>query len=624
MVDHGADAAAVIANAATDITKGMMQISAAGLKQLFLLLYEGKELQVGETNIERLVKMLDEGDSIKDIIVQKEYTEKFVELSRKHGVTYAVAEMPDGKMVVYYPESQDNRVENIMKDILGDMNHTFQESESMEKDSVGVEVSDYINEALYEDSSDRSKTVVFFDAEHPNYYTSFSKDSKVNGEAEITCYIKSDEKINEHAAVEEGIEETNQYGKRMFLEVDGLYKEKQIEAHIQKICEDIKNKALQTETLQYKEKLVDDILSKNSALDGSLHTITDSGNKNNVIVIYKQLEQAQDGQIKTANKVMVYEDGKLTEKITPKEAIAGYEKYKAAEKQGKSAERQYQKILSGEYFKGKEINKEVFAVQNTLSIKENDGEKTVVLFDGKNPNHYVKISQERQENGSYEIKKMIRQEDGQMKAVSYEAAAQEGYTYEQRMHFEVDGLYTEKEIEEHIGKVCTDIKKQDMTKEAIRDKENVIDNLLAKTAALNGSIHTVTDAGNRNNMVVIYKQLEPTPDGEFKTVNKAMVFYNGEIVQDISPKQAVLSYEKYKIMEKQGKSAEKHLEKILAGELFKDRDSDKDMESGRRPLSSYEKEIEKIKELEPKKAEIKEMVVESPIKAVKEPAELGR
>ncbi|MDD4565852.1 MAG: procyclic acidic repetitive family protein [Eubacteriales bacterium] len=378
MIDHGADAATVVANATTDLTKGIMQISAAGLRQLFLLLYEGKKLNVGETNIERLIKAIDSSDKISDIKISKEHINQLVALSRKHGVTYAVAENSKDEMIVYFPESQANRMKNILSDMQAEVN----------KEGFDPE----IKQSLYEEDIDSEKTIVWFDGKNPDKYVHISQKPLKEGGCETRCYIHRQDGRTELIDATTAAKESYGYEQRCSFEVEGLYTQSEIQSHINKLCADMERQRKQQETTKVKENLIDNLISKNASLDGTLYTITDAGNSKNMIAIYKHLQQDKDGEFKTVSEIMVFKNGQLNKGISPKEAIVGYGKYKVTEKYGKDALKQYVKIMNGDAFKDKEKE----------PARQKDKEKEPERQEKAEPERQEKAEPERQEKAEPE------------------------------------------------------------------------------------------------------------------------------------------------------------------------------------------------------------------------------
>lgn len=350
MVDHGSDAATVVANAAADITKGVLQISAAGLKQLFLLMYEGKALKVGETNIEKLIRAIDAGDKINDVTIPKEHIEQLVELSQKHGVTYAVAENTKGEMIVYFPESQSNRMTNILSDMQNEIN---QRSPEVDPENKEEKFDPEIKESLYSEDIKSEKTIVFFDGKNPNQHVHISQRPLKEGGCETQCFIHRQDGITELIDAATAATESYGYEQRMSFEVAGLYPESKIQSHIDKMCMDLEKQRKERDAITSKENFIDNLISKDSSLDGSLYTITDSQNSKNMIVIYKHLESSSAGEFKTANEIFVYKEGTLDKNPSPKDAIHAYSKYKVTEKHGKNALKQYERIINGDIFKEK-------------------------------------------------------------------------------------------------------------------------------------------------------------------------------------------------------------------------------------------------------------------------------
>ena len=356
MVDHGSDAATVVANAVTDITKGVMQISAAGLKQLFLLMYEGKELKVGQTNIEKLIKAIDAGDRINDITIPEDHIDQLVELAKKHGITYAVADNLKGEMIVYFPESQSNRMKNILQDMQNEINQAEPEPEPEPEhpDEIKEEFAPEIKDSLYNEDITSEKTIVFFDGMDPNHHVHISQQPLRAGGCETRCYIRREDGITELTDATTAVMESYNYGQRLTFEVAGLYPESKIQGHIDKVCKEFEQQRKRAELIAAKENVIDNLISKNAGLEGTLVVVSNSKKPQNLITIYKHLEPGTSGDFKTVNEVLIYENGKLIKDASAKETIAGYEKYKVVEKHGKNALNQYEKIISGKAFKGKE------------------------------------------------------------------------------------------------------------------------------------------------------------------------------------------------------------------------------------------------------------------------------
>ncbi|MDD2483690.1 MAG: PcfB family protein [Eubacteriales bacterium] len=348
MQDHGADAATVVANASVDGVKSLLKVLATLLKELVLLKIQGSKVTSGETNIDKLIKSLDEGDQVLPIKIPKEQAGKIAELAKKHGVVYAVVENENGETTIYYKASQAERMKNIFEEILGEKvkENTNQEQENQEgpgktetkkdpEQEVTPDVQEDIPDSQAFAESMGEQTQIFFDAENSQNYV------EVRQYGSEGCEIFSHKgDTMERCSAEQMAKEVGTYGTLMTLEAKGFYDAKTLQSQIAGIVKEHQTEKAREEIVKERTQLIKGLYKDSAALDGTLHVLVDNNNANNRIMIYKSLEK-RGAEFVTTNKTAIFIDGQKREDLSAEFALAEFGRYRHLEKHGPRAGNQF-------------------------------------------------------------------------------------------------------------------------------------------------------------------------------------------------------------------------------------------------------------------------------------------
>lgn len=351
MPDHGADVVNVAANLSADFLKGMAKISAEGIKMLLLLSREGTKVRSGQTNIKKLIKSLDAGDQITDAHISKMDAQRVAELSNKHKVLYAIVEDAKGDYTVYFQQSQADRMKNILQDIKAEH---LKEEKSVEMDEANhatkesIPSEELINEEPFKVKGD--ETEVIFDLVNPNRYIEIAQQYDPQDESKCgsTLFLHEEGK-SQRVTAEQADRIVNTFEDVQSFKAKGFYKEEHLQKQINRIISEHQQEVTKEQMKQEKGALVDKIFAEEAQLDGNLHLITDKNQPQNVIAVYKKLEN-ENGQYRTVNKVVALLEDKVKlglESSDVKALLESFESYKYEEKKGGAAQKQYDQIISG-------------------------------------------------------------------------------------------------------------------------------------------------------------------------------------------------------------------------------------------------------------------------------------
>lgn len=345
MQDHGADAATVVANATVDLTKGVLMVSAAGLRQLFLLAMEGSRLKAGETNLDKLLKSVDAGDTISSVTIQKDDAEKLAGLAKKHGVVYAMVENDRGEMIVYYTSSEADRMKHVMEEILGDrVDHGHKENE---RAAAGEERGASDQKEAPEEEVDPvtalrrgEETEVIFDVEDPNRFVEIRQFE--DGSSSVFVHFEDQDPIGPESA-ELASETVKRFSEPVHFSVKGHYPKERLQSEIANFTGQRNAEKAAREEAQNRIRMLDEINSAPAAIGGTLHTFVDLNNVNNRIAVWKDIEDTGGNHLETITRSVVYLDGQRAA-VDPKEAFLSFDRYRYTEKSGGAAGKQFEKM----------------------------------------------------------------------------------------------------------------------------------------------------------------------------------------------------------------------------------------------------------------------------------------
>lgn len=589
MQDHGADAANIVAGAAVDFGKGTMKITGALLRQLFLLLLEGGKIKSGETNMNKLMKRLDEGDKLNSVTLKPEQAEQVATLAKKHGLLYAIAETAKGEFIAYYPESQAPRMKNVLEEVLDGKIKDTQEIPPKEKpmseaepdvempDLEMMEREDFINRV--------DQTEVLFDAEHPENYIEIKQWEDVPG-LETWVHFEGQEPIGPDAK-DLADETAKKFAAPHSFEAKGHYSDEKLKAQIGKMAKAYQTEKNYQQELQNREGIMKTILTDKAPLGGAVHFFVDSQNPDNRIAVQKELVM-EKGQTKTETRTAIYLNGEKAD-VDPVETLKSFEKYKATERHGAAAKTEFEMMEESTTLSWRPQEKEKTSQQD-FGL---DGEQTEILFDVEHPENYIEIRQYQE--GDEKTCAVLLHEQGKAPVqTTAELASRTMQNYGEMQDFNIKGHYPPEKLEIQIGKMAKAYQAEKTTREDLNNREATIKTLLKDNAPLEGTVHLITDPKNPNNRIAIKKELK-MEKGSAVTETRTAVYLNGRHVP-MDPAKAIREFSKIRTSERYGKAAKEEFERMeMATEL--DWSPEKKSQE-KKPLSEYIKEIDAIKAAE--------------------------
>ncbi|WP_324825139.1 DUF3801 domain-containing protein [Sinanaerobacter sp. ZZT-01] len=623
MQDHGADAATVVANASVDMSKEALHITAELMKFLFLKAREGSRIKAGETNIDKLIQSLDEGDRIKSAVIDPSHANEIAKLSKQHGVVYAMVENQEGQMIVYYKESEAERMQHIFEDILQDnvkeetdsKQETSSEEPGTQKEDESKTVESEKSKSKQETNkemgvvepddqpirsadelfqvgvSQQEFTTVIFNQDNPMDFVEIFFD--VDGNAQFAIY-QNGELLSKDGlpTQEQARHEVDSYVQHGSFQIKGSsYKEKELLQMIQQVTEKQKEKQQLQMKQEERASFMDKLMQQPAWMDGSLHVVSDAQNPNNFIAVYKELETNEAG-IATKNTVQVYTDGIEQIGADPVKAFAGYEEYKHTEQTGRSAAKHFNKLQQQSQ---QLMNAKIEKIEREAVPKKLPPE-THVIFDAGKSNHFVELRQ------SDETVQTFLHKGKSVLQVSAVQAAKQIKEYQDPMTMVAKGHYDHDTLYQKVDGIAKEQIAEQQLVAVAAAKEEKLKDIFAEMAGLDGTLHTFIDAKNTNNRIYIYKDIQQV-NGELKTVNQSLVFLDGQKAK-VRPEAALQQMEKYRHTEKSGKGVTGQFEKLLqSDEMNWTRKKSKgDVELGtegdgaeKKPLAEYEKAVAKIK-----------------------------
>lgn len=596
MQDHGADAANIVAGAAVDLGKGTMKITGALLRQLFLLLLEGGKIKSGETNMNKLIKRLDEGDKLNSVTLKPEQAEQVAVLAKRHGLLYAIAETAKGEFIAYYPESQAPRMKNVLEEVLeGKIEDTQEKEPEAESDKVeeSVEKPDPESDPQAdveimkrEDFLNRvDQTEVIFDAEHPENYVEIKEWEDVPG-LDTWVHLEGQDPIGSDAK-ELANDLIKTFAAPQIFEAKGHYQPEKLEAQIKKMTKAYQEEKSRTEDLKNRETIMKSLLEGKAPLGGAVHFFVDSQNPDNRIAIQKELVM-EKGQTKTETRTAIYLNGEKVD-VDPVETLKSFEKYKATERHGKTAAEEFERMEESTTLSWRPQEKEKTSQQD-LGL---DGEQTEILFDAEHPENYIEIRQ-YQEGDEKTCAILLHEQGKEPVKGTAELTARTVQGYEELRDFNIKGHYPPEKLENQIGKMAKVYQAEKATREDLNNREATIKTILKDNAPLEGTVHLITDPKNPNNRIAIRKELK-MEKGSTVTETRTAVYLNGKHVP-MDPAKAIREFSKIRTSERYGKAAKEDFERMeMAAELDW---SPKEKEQEKKPLAEYIREIEAIKIIE--------------------------
>ena len=204
MMDHGGDAANVVVGLAADGAKTTLKASAEIIKQILILCYQNYQQKAGRTNIKHLLKMLDSGERVCDIVIPKEKIEKLSAIAKKHAIHFAVAERKEGDFVIYYPESESTQIANALHELA-----TF---EGRHIDSI----------SRAERKTPDGIATITFDSERPDDILELRNEIAEDGRAGTVIYLHQKEKEGQSLTMEQASEITEKMRNPKTMDIDDI------------------------------------------------------------------------------------------------------------------------------------------------------------------------------------------------------------------------------------------------------------------------------------------------------------------------------------------------------------------------------------------------------------------
>lgn len=372
MVDHGADLGTAVVGATTDLTKAILGMTVGGIKQLLLFAMEGRgKVKSGKTNMDKLIKSLDSGDKIVDAKIPKGLVDgsDIAQLAKKHSVTYAVVENSKGEYILYYQESQADRVKNMLEELAknlvkeGDEKKKEEGKESEKEVNKETEGNDkQEHEDIKENMFQSEQTEILFDPKNKDQFIEMRQSFDQERQTSVVqIYLHKRGEEAQGLTAEETNEVVKSFEDTLNLTAKGIYKPeklwKQVDAMTKQYETDLKKVEMQEE----KDNLAERMVAEKSKIGGSLHIVYDAENPKNRIAVYKNLEIDENGSYATVNKIAISFNGVPYEganKEDMKQVLESYDSYKYVEKSGKVAEKEFEGLIKGGIFEEKEPAKE--------------------------------------------------------------------------------------------------------------------------------------------------------------------------------------------------------------------------------------------------------------------------
>lgn len=254
-MDHGGDAANIIANAMIDATKGVFQISATLLRELMLLYNDSKKYATGETNIEKLIHSLSTGERIESAVIPKEEAGRLARLSKRHGILYAMAEQEanNDTIIVYYTERESVQMKHLLEDILYKKIQPEKETSEDPKTPERKEPEDKAEDIPAEQPAYQEETEIIVDSSDPEYWIEFRQYE--DGSSSCFIHVPDQEPIGpiESDEIELAFEVSKQFEQPLCFHFKGHHPAEEI----QKSLNDWKKEYDKEKQIPGQEKIAD-------------------------------------------------------------------------------------------------------------------------------------------------------------------------------------------------------------------------------------------------------------------------------------------------------------------------------------------------------------------------------